>query len=200
MAAAVEFYFDFSSPYAYLAAAEVDAVAARHHRTVAWRPILLGAIMKDTGARPLVEIPLKGDYARRDVPRAARRLKLPFRWPVPFPFAAIAASRAFYWLDGRDQTKAKLFARALFKAYFGDGRDVSAPETVAEIASHVGADKAQVLAALQDAAVKERLKTETEAAKAKGVFGSPFFFVDGEPFWGHDRLPDVDRWLATGGW
>ncbi len=200
MAAAVEFYFDFSSPYAYLATAEIDAIAARHHRTVTWRPVLLGAIMKETGARPLAEIPLKGDYMRRDVPRAARLLKLPFQWPAAFPFAAIAASRAFYWLDGRDQTKAKLFARALFKAYFGDGRDVSGAEAAAEIASHVGADKAQVLAALQDAAVKERLKTETDAAKAKGVFGSPFFFVDGEPFWGHDRLADVDRWLAKGGW
>jgi 2-hydroxychromene-2-carboxylate isomerase len=200
MAGAVEFYFDFSSPYAYLATAEVDQVAARHHRTVTWRPFLLGAILKDTGARPLAEVPMKGDYMRRDVPRAARRLKLPFQWPTPFPFAAIAASRAFYWLDGRDETKAKLFARAVFKAYFGDGRDVSAPEAVAEIASHVGADKAATMAALQDAAVKERLRAETESARTKGVFGSPFFIVDGEAFWGQDRLADVELWLKTGGW
>ncbi len=200
MANPIEFYFDFSSPYAYLATAEIDALASKHHRTVSWRPILLGVVLRQTGGKPLADIPLKGDYMRRDVPRAARRLKLPFVWPRVFPYAAIAPSRAFYWLGGRDETKAKLFARAVFKASFADGRDMTAPEDVAEVASHLGVDRAALLAALQDQAIKDRLKAETEGALAKGVFGSPFFIVDGEGFWGHDRMADVDRWLATGGW
>lgn len=193
----VEFYFDFSSPYAYLATAEIDALAAKHHRNVMWKPMLLGIALKMTGNKPLVDVPLKGDYMRRDVPRTAKRLGLPFVWPEKFPYAAIAASRAFYWLAARDETKAKLFARAIFTAYFGHGRNVDTPEAVAEVASHLGVPRAETLAALQDQAVKDKLKAETDAAIAKGVFGSPFFIVDGEPFWGQDRLPDVARQLGA---
>lgn len=194
----VEFYFDFSSPYAYLATAEIDALAARHHRSVVWKPMLLGAALKLTGSKPLADIPMKADYMRRDIPRTAKRLGLPFVWPEKFPFAAIAASRAYYWLQTRDETLAKLFARALFKAYFGDGRDMTAPEAVAEVASHLGVVRDDLLAAVQDQAIKDRLKAETDTAIARGVFGSPFIFVDGEPFWGQDRLPDVARWLERG--
>jgi 2-hydroxychromene-2-carboxylate isomerase len=195
----VEFYFDFSSPYAYLATAEIDALAAKHHRAVTWRPMMLGIALKATGNKPLVDVPMKGDYMRRDVPRTAKRLGLPFTWPEKFPYAAIAPSRAFYWIAGRDETKAKLFARAIFAAYFGHGRGVDTPEAVAEVASHLGVPVTDTLAALQDQAVKDKLKTETEAAIAKGVFGAPFFFVDGEPYWGQDRLADVARFLEERG-
>jgi len=192
----IEFYFDFSSPYAYLAAAEIDTLAAKHHRNVVWKPMMLGIALKMTGNKPLVDVPMKGDYMRRDIPRTAKRLKLPFVWPEKFPYAAIAASRAFYWLAARDETKAKLFARAVFTAYFGHGKNVDTPEAVAEVASHLGVPKDETLAALQDQAVKDKLKAETDAAIAKGVFGSPFFIVDGEPYWGQDRLADVERQLG----
>lgn len=196
MSGPIEFYFDFSSPYAYLAAAEIDALAAKHRRNVVWKPMMLGIALKLTGNKPLVDVPMKGEYTRHDVPRTAKHLNLPFVWPEKFPYAAIAPSRAFYWLSARDETKAKLFARAVFTAYFGHGKNVDTPEAVAEVASHLGVAKEETLAALQDPAVKERLKVETDAAIAKGVFGSPFFFVDGEPFWGQDRLPDVARQLG----
>lgn len=200
MAGPIEFYFDFSSPYGYLASAAIDALAAQHRRSVAWRPILLGVVLKETGGRPLADVPMKGDYMRRDVPRAARRLKLAFTWPTVFPFPALAASRAYYWLLGRDETLAKLFATAVFKAYFGDGRDMTAPESVAEVAGHLGIGQSDLLAAVQDPLIKERLRAETESAMKKGVFGSPYFIVDGEPFWGHDRIPELAEWLKTGGW
>ena len=200
MAGPIEFYFDFSSPYGYLAAAEIDALAAQHHRSVMWRPILLGVVLRETGGRPLVDVPMKGDYMRRDVPRAARRLKIAFTWPNVFPFPALAASRAFYWLLGRDETLAKLFATAVFRAYFGAGRDMTTPEAVAEVAGQLGIGREDLLAAIQRPDVKERLRKETEAAMKKGVFGSPFFIVDGEPFWGHDRIPELAQWLKSGGW
>ena len=194
---AIDFYFDFSSPYAYLATKDVDALASRHHRTVNWRPILLGIVFRTTGSKPLTEIPMRGDYMRRDVVRSARRLGLPFAWPTPFPIATVAASRAFYWLDGRDPTLAKLFARAAFKTFFADGRDITPPEASADIAAHLGVDKAALLAGIQEQKVKDRLKDETENAVKKGVFGSPFFIADGEPFWGHDRMPELDQWLSA---
>src|SRR5262245_46068135 len=110
--APIEFYFDFSSPYGYLASTQIDALAARHGREVAWRPFWIGAAFKVTGQRALVEQPLRGAYAERDFARSARLLSVPFRKPPNFPFFALAASRAFYWLGGDGR------ARALAKAVF----------------------------------------------------------------------------------
>ena len=102
MAQPIEFYFDFSSPYSYFASARLDDLAGHYGRVVRWRPILLGAAFKVSGMQPLLEIPLKNEYARRDIARFARLLDLRFRLPEKFPFAAVAASRAFYWLDAQD--------------------------------------------------------------------------------------------------
>jgi 2-hydroxychromene-2-carboxylate isomerase len=195
----LEFYFDFSSPYGYLASTQVEALAARHRRGVVWRPILLGVVFKTTGQSPLTSQPLRGPYSLRDFARSARYLGVPFVLPDPFPFQSLAASRLTWWLVEEGPERARL-ARAVYDAAFGEGRDVRSPETVADIAAGLGIDRDAALAAIQDPAVKERLRAENEAAMARGVFGSPFIFVDGEPFWGSDRLPQVEAWLKTGGW
>ena len=106
----------------------------------------------------------------------------------------------FWWLAERDEALARRFAQAAFHAYFAHGRDISAAETVAEVAATLDIDGPALLAAVQDPAIKERLKRETDAAIERGVFGSPFVFVDGEGFWGADRLWMVKRWLERGGW
>ena len=196
----VEFYFDFSSPYAYLSAQVIDDLGERHGREVAWRPFLLGVVFKITGQQPLLGMPVKGDYARRDLRRSARLLDVPFTVPATFPFMSTAACRAFYWLSDRDAGAAKDLAKALFAAAFGRGEDVAGAEAVVEVAAGLGVDGNELAAALQDQGVKDRLRQEVEAAVGKGVFGSPFFIVDDEPFWGHDHLPDVERWLKEGGW
>lgn len=200
MSAPIEFYFDFSSPYGYLASTRIDALAARHGREAAWRPFLLGAAFKLTGQTALPEQPLRGPYARRDFERSARLLGVPFRLPDPFPFFALAASRAFYWLAERDPAQAKAFANAVFHAAFADNRDVTRTDTLAALGAPLGIDATSLAEAVERPEVKERLRREVDAALARGVFGSPFVFVDGEPFWGHDRLEQVDKWLATGGW
>jgi 2-hydroxychromene-2-carboxylate isomerase len=196
----IDFYFDFSSPYGYLASTRIDALAARHGRSVVWRPILLGAVFKINGQQPLISIPLKGNYAARDLARSARLLKVPFKLPSKFPVGATTPSRAFYWVHDREPMLAKRLAQALYTAYFAQDRDISSPETTVNIAEKVGVDKAELEQALNDSAVKDRLRAEVDAAIARGVFGSPYFVVDGEPFWGSDRLDQVERWLATGGW
>jgi 2-hydroxychromene-2-carboxylate isomerase len=200
MSGPIEFYFDFSSPYGYFAAARIDHLAEGFGRSVAWKPMMLGAAMKETGNRPLADQPMKGDYCKRDWERLARYMELPWIFPSPFPIATLAAARAFYWLDDKDPALAKRFAHAAFDTYFGQGRDITPPETVADVAAPLGIDKAQLLAAVQDPAVKERLKRETTAALKKGVFGSPYIIVDGEPFWGSDRMWMIKRWLKSGGW
>ena len=193
----IDFYFDFSSPYGYLAATQIDGVAGRHGRRVTWKPILLGVVFKTTGQRALPTIPLKGEYARRDLVRSARLLGVPFQIPSRFPIACTAASRAFYWANERDPVIAKRLALALFGAYFADNRDISSPEVTIEIATDLGLERKEVVRAVRDPALKERLRDEVEQAMARGVFGSPYIIVDGEPFWGADRLDQIDRWLGA---
>ena len=199
MANAIEFYFDFSSPYGYFASVRIDDLAARFGRRVAWKPIMIGAAFKESGNRPLVEQPIKGDYSRHDWRRLARLLDVAWVLPEPFPIATLAAARAFWWLAEGDAALAKRFARAAFHAYFADGHDISKAETVAEVAASLDIDGPALLAAVRDPAIKERLKRETDEAIKRGVFGSPFVFVDGEGFWGADRLWMVERWLERGG-
>ncbi len=198
--APIEFYFDFASPYGYLASLRIDEVAARHDRTVVWRPILLGVIFKLTGMKANVHQPLRGEYLRHDTARCARDLGVPFTFPAAMPLNPVAASRAVYWLEIHDARQARALAVAIYHAHWGEGRDLESPSAVADVAATLGIDSAALLEGIQQPDVKDRLRRETETAIARGVFGAPFFLVDDEPFWGADRLDQIDRWLATGGW
>jgi len=196
----IEFYFDFSSPYGYLASTQIDAIGKQFNRAVSWRPYLVGTAMKTTGHQPLANTPMISDYVFIDVPRFARLLGVPVCLPANFPVAATTASRAFYWLDEQDADRARAFARAVYHAYFGEGRDITKSEVLSSVAASLGIEAADMLAAAQSQAAKEKFRARNEAALGKGVFGSPFIVVDGEPFWGADRLDQVRRWLETGGW
>jgi 2-hydroxychromene-2-carboxylate isomerase len=196
----IDFYFEFASPYGYLASTQIDTIVARYGREVVWHPIMLGAAFKLTGAQPLIQTPLKGDYMMRDLPRFARLLDVPFKAPPVMPANSLAASRACIWLEQDDRAKAKALAQAVFHAHWGEGRDIARPEDMADIAAPLRIERAALLAAVADPAIKERLKRATETAIGRGVFGSPFVLVDGEAFWGADRLDQVERWLARGGW
>jgi 2-hydroxychromene-2-carboxylate isomerase len=196
----IRFYFDFSSPYGYFAALKIDKLAADFGREVSWYPIMLGAAMKITGSKPLALIPKKGDYVKHDWDRLARFMNIPWKMPEKFPVSTLAASRAFYWLVDKNSVLAKRLALASFDTYFGHGLDITAAETIADIAGPLGIDRDTLLSAVQDQVYKQRLKDETLEAIDAGVFGSPFFIIDNEPFWGADRLWLIKRWLKSGGW
>jgi 2-hydroxychromene-2-carboxylate isomerase len=196
----IDFYFEFASPYGYLASTQIDALAGRHGRAVAWHPIMLGAAFKETGARPLMQTPLKGPYLLHDVPRFARLLGVPLTLPPVMPMNSLAASRACLWLEEANPAQAKRLAQALLHAHWGEGRDLGAPEAVADVAVGLGIERDDLLSAVADQRIKDRLKEQTQAAIERGVFGSPFIFIDGEPFWGADRLPQIEAWLSKGSW
>ncbi len=196
----IDFWFDFTSPYAYIASHLVEGLEQRTGRPVAWRPMLLGAVFKITGQTPLVEVPLKGAYSKRDFMRSARLHGVALSLPDNFPIGTVAACRAYYWVADRDPLQARALARALYKAYFAERRDIASPAAVVGVAQSVGVDPAALGAALEDPAVKERTKREVDAAIAAGVFGSPYFVVEGEPFWGVDRMPMLEEWIRRGGW
>ena len=199
MSQSIDFYFDFSSPYGYMAAQKIDALATQYDRTVDWRPMLLGVVFKQTGMAPLTQIPIKGDYSRRDFERSARFHGVPFRMPTVFPIASQAPSRIVLWAKAQDPALAAKATLALYRAYFVEGLDISSPDTAADVAGKAGFDRAAARACIDDPAIKEALKRSVDGAISAGVFGSPFIIVDGEPFWGLDRFDQVERWLAHGG-
>jgi 2-hydroxychromene-2-carboxylate isomerase len=196
----IEFFFDFASPYGYLASLQIDALAARHGRSVVWRPFMLGAAFKETGQSPLPLQKIRGPYHLHDFVRSARRIGAPFKMPEPFPFIALAPSRVFYWLDRENPAKARAYAAAVYRMVFGEGRPVGDVPAASAAGASLGLASAAIAAAAVDPSNKDRLRQVTEEAIRRGVFGSPFIFVDGEAFWGHDRLPQVDEWLERGGW
>jgi 2-hydroxychromene-2-carboxylate isomerase len=196
MPAPIEFYFDFSSPYSYLASEQIEPLAARFGRRVDYKPILLGPAFKISGMRPLSEVPLKGDYSRRDFERSARFAGIPFVLPDPFPISTVGAARAYLWLADTEPERARAFLHAAFRAYFAQGRNISDPAVLGEVLLQVGSDPTRAQAAIQQPEIKDRLKALVDASLARGVFGAPFIVVDGEPFWGHDRLAHIERWLT----
>jgi len=200
MANAIQFYFDFASPYGYMAATQISRLAAKHGRSVEWKPFLLGVVFKVTGGVPLPNAPLKGDYSRRDMARCARLYGVPFKVPSKFPIASQAPARTVYWLEPQGSAIQEAAVLALYRAYMVDDRDISSPEVTADVAGSIGLNRQKVLDVIADPVMKERLKAETETAIQRGVFGSPYMIVDDEPFWGVDRVEHLDKWLATGGW
>ena len=194
----IEFYFDFSSPYSYLASEQIEPLAVRYGRAVQYRPTLLGAVFRVSGQRPLTDIPLKGEYSRRDFARSARFAKVAFRMPEPFPIATVQAARAFLVLEQERPDLVPAFVHRTFRAYFVQGQDISQSEPLRQVLEQCGADAQAVLNATLQPQIKDRLKAAVDASIERGVFGAPFIIVDGEPFWGSDRLPQIERWLASG--
>ena len=196
----IEFYFDFSSPYGYLASTQIDAVADRHNREIIWNPYLMGAAFKLTGRAPLVTQPMVAEYAIHDLQRSARLLKIPFNIPDKFPVTTVSACRAYYWLVDRDQALAKKFAHKVYRSYFINNHDISKRSVIVKLAVSIGIDGEKLETGLNHQIVKQRLRDETDDALNKQVFGSPYFIVDNEPFWGHDRIAQLETWLERQGW
>jgi 2-hydroxychromene-2-carboxylate isomerase len=194
----IDFYFDFSSSYGYFASTKIDELAARYGRRVNWNPILLGVVYKIDHELEVLTLPLKGPYVVRDIARSARFHGIAYKHPSRFPIPTVAPARAFYWANERDPALARKLARSLYHAYFVQDRDISSRDITADVAAAVGLNRDEVLAALNDAAIKNMLRQKVDASIKRGVFGSPFVVIDDEPFWGVDRFDQIERWLAHG--
>lgn len=195
----IDFYFDFSSPYSYIANEWIDALAARHGRTVRRHAILLGVTFQAAELRSPVSYPIKREYSLRDFARSARYEGVPFVMPDPFPIPTHNAARVYWWLhDTRGAAEAAQWTRSAFRAFFVRGIPLNDPPALKALAADSGLDADAAEAAWNDPAWKERLKRANEQAIAAGVFGAPFFIVDGEPFWGNDRKPQIERVLTSG--
>lgn len=198
----VEFFFDFVSPYSYLAHTQLGRVCQATGAEPVLRPMLLGAVLNETGGRAATEISAKERYMRRDLGLWAESYGAPLRFPDPFPFRSLKTLRAALWLRERDLMAA--FVNEAFPLYWAEGgspkgtKEADEDGPIAEVARRIGEDPDDVLEGATQPAAKEALKSGTAEALERDIFGAPTFFVDGEMFWGNDRLPFVEAALARG--
>lgn len=193
MGRTVEFLFDVVSPTAYLAHKRLPDIAARTGATVAWTPVFLGAIMQATGNAPPGKVPAKGRYMNRDMVRCAARHAIPFVLNAHFPVNTLMLQRAAVaLLDEAGEAAFRRFIDTCFDAIWAEGKNMGDMEVVAETLSAAGFDAEDLAARAGDPAIKEKLKANTDAAVARGVFGAPTFFVGDEMYFGQDRLDYVE--------
>lgn len=188
----IEFFWDAASPYTYLAATQIDALAERCGYRLHWRPFLLGKAFEATGNRAPAMIPAKGKYLFKDLRLWARHYDVPLFFPRVFPINSIAALRIACALP---EEKVGDWAKAVMAAYWTRDADISQPDVLKGIATAIGLDGEALLTAAQDAAVKDKLRANTDEAIERGVFGAPTFFVGEQMFWGNDRLVLLEEFL-----
>jgi 2-hydroxychromene-2-carboxylate isomerase len=193
--ATLEFFYDFVSPYSYLASTRVERLASRTGATLRWRPFLLGGVLKATGNRAPIEVAAKGRHMLTDLERWSRRLGVPLHFPAPFPFSSILALRTAFAAEAAG--KLVPFTHAVYRAAWADGRDIANPEVLAAVASEAGLDGAALVAAAPQ--YKEALMKQTQEAIDRGAFGAPACFVGEELFIGNDRLDFVEEALKAAG-
>lgn len=198
MSAPIDFYFDFASPYGYIAAQQIDAIAARHGRTVTWRAIVLDANFQSLERIRIPSNIMRSDYIRRDAERLAAFYGVEYRTPSNLGAHTEQAARIFHWVHDRSPEQGRDFANRVMKAYFVDDKNIASEEVLEALTTTMGISAEDFAEASANPASRSRLKAEVDMAEARGVFGSPFFIVEGERFWGNDRLPQLERWLASG--
>lgn len=193
MSRTLEFYFDYGSPYSYLADTQVEAIAGRTGATLVRKPMLLGGVFKATGNSSPAEQPLKSRWSAFDMPMWARHYGVPFQRNPHFPVNTLALMRgaAAAQIDGTFD----VYHPAMFRAMWVDGRNLNDIKEVAAVLTSAGLDAAHFGKRIQDQEVKDRLKTTTDEAVARGVFGAPTCFVGDMMFFGNDRLPFVEKAL-----
>lgn len=193
MSGAVEFFFDFMSPYSYLASTRVEAMV--HPTPVIWRPCFLPGILRATENRGPAEVPAKLAHLMKDLNDWTEHLGLPpVRLPETVPFLATQANRCA--LVALDEGKGVPFIKAMFRAIWRDGRSASDSQVLSDVLTSEGLDAARVLELAASQPLRDRLKAATEEAVSRGAFGVPAFFVGDEMFIGNDRLEFVVRRLT----
>ena len=198
----LDFYFDFISPYGYFAVHQIEALAARHRCALRWHPFHMRAVTREVLGmnQAMAEVPLKGPYVRHDVRRTARFLGLPYQQAPTAGFSSVTASRFFYVLREKQPDAAAAFAKAVFRSHHAVGRSPNTWDDCRELAVQAGIAVDDLIEAMCAEQGRELFRNATSAAVAQGVWGTPTVVVDGEMFWGSDRIEQVDAWLNLGGW
>ncbi|TYR33408.1 2-hydroxychromene-2-carboxylate isomerase [Mesorhizobium microcysteis] len=198
MAGPIRFWFDFASPYAYFATGEIDRIGAEFGRQVEWRPVLLWAVFKAHGVAPPMDVPAKRAYFLRDMQRSADFFGLPYREPVKLPLSSHLAARLYHATRQESADKAAALAHRLFRAFFVERKDISDEAVLTDLAADAGISAKAAHDGMKGPTGRALLEQAVENAIAEKMIGSPYFVVDGESFFGADRVPQL-RWFLAGG-
>lgn len=190
MSKQVEFFFDVGSPASYLAWTQLASIAQRHNAEIVWRPMLLGAVFQAVGNTSPAAVPAKGAYMLKDLKRFSAIYDVPFCFNPFFPVNTMQLMRGVTAYLGT--SKFENYLSAIFNALWAEKLNMESPEVVAEVLSKVGIEATDFKVRISEPEIKARLKSSTEEAVARGVFGAPSFFVNGEMFFGQDRLSFVE--------
>ncbi|ARP84760.1 2-hydroxychromene-2-carboxylate isomerase [Bordetella genomosp. 8] len=195
----LQFWFDFASPYSFLAIERIEPIAAAQGVTVDYRPFLLGPIFKARGwdDSPFRLFPDKGEYMMREVQRLAARYGVTYRRPTEFPRVGVLPSRVAY--IGLQADWGKAFCLSMFRANFVDDLDIQKRDVVGDRLRALGLDAEAVLARAGSDEIKQAFRAQVDRAQELGVFGAPMMFAGREMFWGNDRVEDAVRWAREGG-
>ncbi|HUC65736.1 MAG TPA: 2-hydroxychromene-2-carboxylate isomerase [Stellaceae bacterium] len=189
----IEFFFDCSSPWTYLAFSQIEGLAQEFAARLVWRPILVGGIFNTINPSVYASrdnpVPAKQAYMRKDLADWARLAGLAIVFPPRvFPVNSVKAMRGCLWLEG--EGKLVPFARAVFEAYWGRDLDISQDAVLSELCQRLGIDAARFFAGIAEPRIKEQLRANTEELMRRGGFGTPTLFLDGDDmYFGNDRLP-----------
>lgn len=193
--AALEFFYDFNSPYSFLASTQLAALAARTGARIVYRPFVLGGVFKEASNSSPALVPAKYRYMAQDLARWAARYGVRLVYKDPLAFKSIFVLRAA--LAAEEQGKIVPFTDAAFRAYWSEERDLARPEELSRVIASVGLDPGAILSRIEQQDIKERLRAQTEEAVRRGAFGAPTFFVGDQMFWGNDRLDFVEEALRA---
>jgi 2-hydroxychromene-2-carboxylate isomerase len=187
----VDFFFDLSSPYSYMAATQLPDICKRNDAELVWRPMVLFAVFKATGNDMPARVNAKARFMGQDLERWAKHYGVPYKWSSHFPVNAIKPMRLILVDEGKSQA----VAQAAFHAMWADDRNIADDGVIRDLARAAGFDVDAAMAAIESPAVKDKLRANTDEAIAKGAFGAPTIIVGDELFWGNDRLHFVEAAL-----
>ena len=193
MSKTVEFYYDFSSPYTYIAAERIEGICQDNGAALIWKPFLLGGVFNEIGSTPAAQIDNKIRYLRHDTVNCAEYYGVPFNYPEVFPLNSVRSMRGAF--AAAEQDKLVEYNHLMFRLYFVEGADLSRPEVLGEAVGSIDIDPEWFLGRIAEQDIKDMLRDETATAVERGVFGAPTMFVDDKMYWGNDRLDFLDRYL-----
>ena len=193
----VEFLFDVGSPYSYLAYHQLPKIAKAKGATILWRPVLLGGLFQATGNRSPIEVPAKGRYSIIDLQRWANVYGVRLTMNPHFPINTLSLMRGAVAMQMAGDAELQSYLEVIFSAMFEVPRNMNDPAEVAAVLQAGGFDPASFMESISASEVKEKLKSNTADAVARGAFGAPTFFVGEDMFWGQDRLQFVEAALAS---
>lgn len=189
----VEFYYDFGSPYSYLASTQIEKICEKYEAGLEWRPFLLGGVFKETGNRAPLEVPNKKAYMIKDLANWAKHYGVRLNFPDLFPLNSVKPARGAFVAKGKG--KIRDYTHKLFGLYWIEGKDLNQDDVLKSAAIEIGMDADWFLQRIGEQDIKDKLRDETAEAVKRGAFGAPTFYIDEKMFWGNDRLIFVEECL-----